>query len=154
MPGVPVKNAAEALYIATEMEKRAIKLYERAAMVFSDEAIAPVIAGMLQDERQHLLRFQSMRTEVQSGGADGLILSAYAAGVLFEGGLHGAVRAGAFDSPAALIRYAARQERIAIDCYMDFSHHCDGVPDAQAAFCAIAHEEGLHLAALEKSQTL
>ena len=154
MPGVPVKNAAEALYIATEMEKRAIKLYERAAMVFSDEAIAPVIAGMLQDERQHLLRFQSMRTEVQPGGADGLILSAYAAGVLFEGGLHGAVRAGAFDSPAALIRYAARQERIAIDCYMDFSHHCDGVPDAQAAFCAIAREEGLHLAALEKSQTI
>ena len=44
--------------------------------------------------------------------ADALLLSAYAGGILFEGGLHAAARSGAFDSPKALLRYAAEQEQI------------------------------------------
>lgn len=154
MPGVPVKSAAEALYIAAEMEKRAIRLYERAAMVFGSGAIAAAIQDMLADERQHLLRFQSMLTGAPPIGTEALMLSAYAAGVLFEGGLHGAAREGAFDSPAALLRYASEQERLAVDCYTRFAQQCNELPEAQSAFLAVAREESRHLAALEKAQAL
>ena len=51
MNGVHVKNAGEALYIASEMEKRAVKLYERAAMLWPENAMAAAITGMLSDER-------------------------------------------------------------------------------------------------------
>lgn len=153
MHGVPVKNEKEALFIASEMEKRAIKLYERAAMVFKNSAVAAAVSDMLRDEREHLCRFQSLLGEEVPTGADALMLSAYAAGVLFEGGLHGAVKSGAFDSPKALLAYAAEQEQIAVNCYTRFAESCTAVPAAQAAFLTIAGEEALHLAALEKAQT-
>ena len=153
MNGVPVKNACEALYIAVEMEKRAVRLYERAAMLWSDEAMADTISGMLADERGHLSRFLSMMNGCVPQDADALMLSAHAAGVLFEGGLNAAAREGAFASPQALLRYAAGQEAIAINCYTQFAAQCADAPEAQAAFAAIAQEEKLHLTALQRSLT-
>lgn len=153
MNGVHVKNAGEALYIASEMEKRAVKLYERAAMLWPENAMAAAITGMLSDERGHLIRFQNMLDGREPVGADALMLAAHAAGILFEGGLNAAARAGAFDSPQALMRYAAEQEAIAVGCYTQFAADCADYPEAQAAFAAIADEEKAHLNALQRSLT-
>lgn len=151
MNGVQISSARDALYIASEMEKRAVKLYERAVMLWPDNEITPVIEGMLADERQHLKHFIALMGNDLPEQADALLLSAYAGGILFEGGLHAAARSGAFDSPEALMRYAAGQEQIAVDNYTRFAAQCDPASEAHAAFLRIAQEESLHLAALNRS---
>lgn len=151
MNGVQISSARDALYIASEMEKRAVKLYERAVMLWPDADMAQAISSMLKDEQQHLRHFTQMLGDELPEQADALLLSAYAAGVLFEGGLHAAARSGAFDSPEALLRYAAGQEQIAIDCYTRFAEQCEHAPEAKAAFLQIAQEEKMHLAALNCS---
>lgn len=151
MNGVQISSARDALYIASEMEKRAVKLYERAVMLWPDAEMAEAISGMLADEKQHLRHFTQMLGDEVPPQADALLLSAYAGGVLFEGGLHAAAKSGAFDSPEALLRYAAEQEQIAVDCYTRFAAQCEHQPEAKAAFLQIAQEEALHLAALNRS---
>lgn len=153
MNGVQISSARDALYIASEMERRAVKLYERAVMLWPDGDIAKIIGGMLSDEKQHLKHFLQLLGDEAPAQADALLLSAYAGGVLFEGGLHAAAKSGAFDSPTALLRYAAEQEQIAIDCYTRFAAQCEHAPDAKTAFLQIAQEETLHLAALNRSLT-
>ncbi len=151
MNGVQISSARDALYIASEMEKRAVKLYERAVMLWPDADMAEAIRSMLADEQQHLKHFNQMLGDEVPAQADALLLSAYAAGVLFEGGLHAAAKNGAFDSPKALLRYAAAQEQIAIDSYTRFAAQCEHAPEAKAAFLQIAQQETLHLAALNRS---
>ena len=151
MNGVQISSARDALYIASEMEKRAVKLYERAVMLWPEHEMAQQINGMLADERQHLKHFLHMMGDEAPAQADALLLSAYAGGILFEGGLHAAARQGAFDSPEALQRFAAGQEEIAVDCYTRFAAQCDPASEAHAAFMQIAQEETLHLAALRRS---
>ena len=151
MNGVQITSAKDALYIASEMEKRAVKLYERAVMIWPDNNMAETIRSMLADEKQHLKHFSDMLGNDLPETADALLLSAYANGILFEGGLHAAARSGAFDSPEALLRYAAEQEQIAISCYTRFAETCSAAPDAQQAFLTIAQEEMLHLSALRKA---
>ena len=146
MLGVAVKTAGDALYIACEMEKRAVKLYERAAL------IAAAIGDMLSQEREHLRRFTHMLSGRVPEHAEALVLSARAAGILFDEGLGGAAREGAFASPAELLAYAAGQEALAVDCYTQFAAACAAYPEAQAAFLAIVQEEGQHLATLKKAQ--
>lgn len=70
------------------------------------------------------------------------MLSARAAGILFDEGLGGAAREGAFASPAKLLAYAAGQEALAVDCYTQFAAACAAYPEAQAAFLAIARRKG------------
>ena len=149
MLGVAVKTAGDALYIACEMEKRAVKLYERAALIWPDGPIAAAIGDMLSQEREHLRRFTHMLSGRVPEHAEALVLSARAAGILFDEGLGGE---GAFASPAELLAYAAGQEALAVDCYTQFAAACTAYPEAQAAFLAIAQEEGQHLATLKKAQ--
>ena len=58
-----VRDTAEALFIACEMEKRAIRLYERALAVFADGPCQEAIRAILEDERRHLARFKEMGGE-------------------------------------------------------------------------------------------
>jgi len=151
MNGVQITSAKDALYIASEMEKRAVKLYERALSIWPDAQMTKAIANMLSDERQHLQHFSAMLGEELPEAADALLLSAYASGILFEGGLLAAARDGAFDSPEALLRYAAGQEQIAIDCYKRFAQKCVDNSPAQQAFLKIAQEESVHLSVLQRA---
>ena len=151
MNGVQISSARDALYIASEMEKRAVKLYERAVMLWPNDAMAQAIENMLADERQHLKHFTALLGDSLPPQTDALLLSAYASGILFEGGLHAAARSGAFDSPRALLCYAAEQDAIAVDCYTRFAQQCENADDAKAAFLKIAQEESLHLAALNRA---
>ena len=52
-----VRGAGEALFIACEMEKRAIRLYERALALFADSPCQEAIRAILGDERNHLRQF-------------------------------------------------------------------------------------------------
>ncbi|MBR1586537.1 MAG: hypothetical protein IJ662_13435 [Clostridia bacterium] len=137
-----VRNAGEALYIACEMEKRAIRLYERALAVFSDGPCQQAVRAILADERNHLNQFAQMGAE-SPDFERAQLLSAQAARVLFSGGLTEAHRKGAFDSVPALYAFAAEEEREAIARYGEFAAQLTG--PAAAAFTAIQLEEKQHL---------
>jgi len=140
-----VRDAGEALYIACEMEKRAIRLYERALAVFADGPCQEAIRAILADECHHLEQFTQMGAAAP-GFERAQMLSAQASRVLFSGGLTEAHRKGAFESEAALYAYAAQEEKEAIVCYGDFAAALEG-PAAQA-FALIQMEEKQHLVKL------
>ncbi len=137
-----VKDAGEAIFVACEMEKRAIRLYERALSVFEDGPCPEAIRAILSDERNHLCQFTQMGAETP-GFERAQLLSAQAGRVLFAGGLVEAQRRGAFDSAAALYAFAAEEEKEAVLAYTRFAESLSG--SASAAFSAIAREEKRHL---------
>ena len=67
-----IRDPGEAAYIACEMEKRAIRLYERALALFADSPCQEAIRAILGDERNHLRQFQCavrdqmLHTEIRS----------------------------------------------------------------------------------------
>ena len=140
-----IRGAGEALYIACEMEKRAIRLYERALTVFADGSCEEAIRLILSDERRHLEQFSRMSDEYP-GFERGQLLSAQASRVLFSGGLMEAQRKGAFASPQQLYRFAAEEEADAVRRYGEFAAALTG--SAADAFSAIQLEEKQHLAKL------
>lgn len=148
MTVIPVKTAAEALFIAAEMERRAISLYERALMLFSAAVHKGQIEFILSEERKHLGQFESLQQDQAALDGDTLLLSAYAAGILHPGGLSQAVRSGAFASGHSLLEYAARQEQLAIEWYQRFLPLCP--PPARQAFETIIAEEQKHWQALNQ----
>ncbi len=137
-----VRDAGEALFIACEMEKRAIRLYERALSVFPDSPCQAAVGAILSDERNHLRQFSQMGATA-AGFERAQLLSAQAGQVLFPGGLVEAQRRGAFDSVRALYAFAAEEELRAVQTYTGFAESLSG--DASAAFSAIALEEKQHL---------
>lgn len=141
-------SAQEALFIAVEMEKRAISFYERAEMVFADAELTKTISKLRQDERAHLARFEALLGDKQDIDEEKMLLSAEADGLLFKGGLMEAARKGAFQSKEQLIAYAASQEEGAIRGYKAFAELSQG--EAKSAFLAIVAEEERHLRALRQ----
>ena len=142
-----VRDTAEALFIACEMEKRAIRLYERALAVFADGPCQEAIRVILSDEKRHLARFSEMGVDTPDFERARL-LAAQAAGVLFSGGLVEAQRKGAFDSVLSLYRYAAEEETEAIARYGEFASGLTW--PAAAAFRQIELEETGHLKKLNE----
>ena len=140
-----IRDAGEAIFIACEMEKRAIRLYERALAVFADGPCPEAIRAILGDERNHLCQFSQMGADA-AGFERAQYLAAQAGRVLFPGGLVEAQRKGAFDSVRALYAYAAKEEQDAVEAYTRFADSLSGA--ASAAFSAIAQEEKLHLCKL------
>ena len=138
-----VQNAGEALYIACEMEKRAIRLYERALLVFPDGESQEAVYAILQDERGHLERFSQMGARTPDFH-QAQLLSAQAAQTLFPGGLVEAQRKGAFASARSLYAFAAGEEERAVSRYGEFAALLSG--EAAEAFSAILAEEKQHLA--------
>ena len=149
-----IRGAGEALYIACQMEKRAIRLYERALALFADGACQDAVRTILAEERNHLSQFSRMGADTPDFERAQL-LSARAAEVLFSGGLVEAQRKGAFDSVRGLYAYAAKEEEDAVRQYTAFASSLKG--SAATAFSAIALEEKQHLnklnALLVKSAT-
>lgn len=137
-----IRDGGEALYIACEMEKRAIRLYERALTLFSEAPCQSAIRNILADERKHLEQFARMGAETP-GFERGQLLSAQASRMLFSGGLVEAQRKGAFASVRSLYAYAAEEEKEAIRQYTTFAFSLAG--SAASAFSSIALEEKQHL---------
>ena len=142
-----VRGAAEALFIACEMEKRAIRLYERALAVFADGPCQEAIRVILSDEKRHLARFAEMGAQAPEFER-ATLLSAQAAGVLYSGGLVEAQRKGAFDSMESLYKYAADEEQEAVNRYGEFASRLTG--PASTAFRQIEAEETGHLKKLNE----
>ncbi len=140
-----VKNECQALCIAVEMERRAIRVYERALMLAQDEEVRQGISDILADEQRHLRRFSEMRTCHQlSEAEERLLISAMAAEVLFTGGVMEMKREQALATLKGLYQYAADSEADAVRTYADFARKCDD-PAVQGAFMDIVREESSHL---------
>ena len=56
-----VRNQFQALCVAAEMERRAIRVYERALMLTADAQVASGIREILADEKEHFRRFSAMK---------------------------------------------------------------------------------------------
>ena len=57
---VIIEHQGQALTVAMEMERRAIRTYERALLLAKDEEVRKGIEDILGDERRHLKRFTEM----------------------------------------------------------------------------------------------
>ncbi len=137
-------SVGQAFYTAVEMERRAVRMYERALLLFSG-ACEGLIRDILAQEREHLRRFTEMGG--QCGGVEECaLLSAQAADALFSGGLVEMQRVGAFDSPKSLLAFAAKEEAGAVERYTAFAARADG--EFSRAFLDIAAEEQKHLKSL------
>lgn len=148
-----VQNAQEALYIACEMEKSAIQLYQRALAVMEqqgrrDEPLYGYIDYMLRDERQHLQQFSSLFEGLDEETERLLTLSAISAEVLFKGGLMAAVREGALKDLSGMLRYAMVAEEKAAATYRAFANRSEN-PQAREMLLGIAGEEDKHLQTLK-----
>lgn len=149
MPDRSNLTPAGALYIASGMEQRAIRLYERALLVFSQSSLKKALEDILQDERVHLSAFQELLEKEEPVSAEeALILDAEAGAVLFQGGLTGAVREGAFDSLRSLLTFAADEEEAAARRYTDYAARAQG--RTKDTFLDIAAQERRHLERLKE----
>ena len=146
-----VTSEQEAMYIACAMESSAVQLYERAMQVLQaqgrqQEPVYRSVAAMRLEEMSHLERFRSLYTGLDVQAENQLMLGAVADGILFEGGLMGAARAGLLKDVDSMLRYAAECEAASVRKYREFAQNATG--DAKAALLAIAEEEQRHLAEL------
>lgn len=143
-----VHNEGQALCVAVEMERRAIRVYERALMLATEPAVVAGIREILGDEREHLRRFSEMRAMYPvAAEEEKLLISAMAAEVLFAGGVMEMKREQALTTLIGLYRYAAESEADAVETYGRFAESCS---DARVhdAFMSIVHEESRHLTEL------
>lgn len=145
-----VRNEQQALCVAVEMERRAIRVYERALMLAADEQVRAGIQEILNDERQHLRRFSAMKESCPMAEADERMLTqAIAAEMLFPGGVMELERAKGLATLQGLYEFAAESEKTAVDNYLDYASKCSD-PAIAEAFVSIASEESIHLAELKK----
>ena len=147
-----IQSGQEALFVAIEMERGAVQIYERALMLTDpgDPALEPLrqqLTTILSDERQHLKQFQALYLGLGEAMERQLTLSAVASSILFEGGLMGAVRQGMLRDKVSLLRFAAQAEEKAEDTYRAFAAAC-GNADTAAILSGIASEEEKHLQTL------
>ena len=151
-----VQSAQEAMFIACEMERGAVQLYERALSLMTERQQEPLysqLAYMLEEERNHLKQFRALYAGMDAELEHTLTLSAVAAAVLFDGGLMGAVRAGLLSDERGMLRFAAESEEKAAATYRAFATQC---PDSQTRdmLNGIAAEEDKHLQTLRQHQEL
>ncbi len=143
-----VRNEGQALCVAVEMEKRAIRVYERALMIADDPAVIAGIREILADEREHLCRFSAMKGEYPiPADEENLLISSMAAEVLFTGGVMEMKREQALTTLAGLYRYAAESEAGAVETYGQFAEKCLDEAVAET-FMSIVREESEHLTVL------
>ena len=149
-----VKSTQEALFIACEMERGAVQLYERALMLMQglgreQEPLRAQLAYMLADEKQHLAQFTELYKGLEGETERMLTLSAIAADILFPGGLMGAVRQGLLSDEQGMLAFAANAEATAAKTYRAFAAQSED-PRAAEMLGGIALEEDKHLRSLRE----
>jgi len=146
-----VNNEQEALFLACEMERRAIRVYERGVMISHDPAIKALLQQLHNDEKMHLSKFARLGNCAleATDQEQQLLLKSYAAQILFPGGLMQAQREGALSSIHSLLAFSRDSEETAVRCYTVFASTCERV-EARDMFLAIADEEQNHLNALDE----
>ena len=143
-----VRNEGQALCVAGEMERRAIRVYERALLIATDLAVVEGIKEILADEQEHLRRFSAMKEQYPvPADEEKLLISSMAAEVLFTGGVMEMKREQALTTLKGLYRYAADSEAGAVETYGAFASKCTD-PRVHDTFMAIVREESEHLTML------
>ena len=150
-----IQSIQEALFIACEMERCAITLYDRALALVqqgslknADSALKKILTLTRDDEQRHLETFRELYTGVDESVENTLMLASVANGVLFPGGLMGAVRSGLLSDVPSMLRFASQEEEKAIDIYRSFAQQT-GDEDVQCMLETIAEEEQRHLDVLQ-----
>lgn len=139
-----VRNERQALCIAVEMERRAIRVYERALLIAKDSEVVEGIKSILEEEKGHLHRFSEMKQMTcPEQNEDAMITQALGAEVLFTGGVMEMERAKALTTLKGLYAYAAQSEENAVKTYLSFAEKCQDEHIA-GVFRAIAEEESSH----------
>lgn len=143
-----VRNEGQALCVAVEMERRAIRVYERALLLAKDPAVIEGIQEILADEKEHLKRFSAMKADHPvPEEEERLLISSMAAEVLFTGGVMEMKREQALQTLIGLYRYAADSEAGAVETYGSFAERCAD-ERVKETFMAIVREESEHLTVL------
>ena len=143
-----VRNEGQALCVAVEMERRAIRVYERALLLAKDPAVIEGIQEILVDEKEHLKRFSTMKADHPvPEEEERLLISSMAAEVLFTGGVMEMKREQALQTLMGLYRYAADSEAGAVETYGSFAEKCAD-ERVKETFMAIVREESEHLTVL------
>lgn len=146
-----IRNERQALCVAVEMERRAIRIYERALMLARNEEVRRGIEEMLNQEREHYRRFLEMKDATEPVEDEEMIITqALGAEVLFTGGVMELERAKALTTLRGLYTHAAKSEEEAVETYLDFASRCKDERVA-ATFRAIAAEESGHLGDLKEA---
>ena len=109
---VIIEHQGQALTVAMEMERRAIRTYERALLLAKDEEVRKGIEDILGDERRHLKRFTEMWDKTVNSAEQQVLLQAMAADVLFRGGVTEMAREDALTTLTGLYRYAMESEAV------------------------------------------
>ncbi|MBE5768923.1 MAG: hypothetical protein E7333_04925 [Clostridiales bacterium] len=139
-----IRNEHEALCVAVEMERRAIRVYERALMLTKDEQVIAALKEILAQEQEHFARFSAMQREFPCDAAtEQMLLQAMGADVLFQGGVMDMARKDALSSVKGLYAYAADSEQQAVETYLKYADLCQNANVADV-FRAIAAEEAMH----------
>ena len=81
---VIIEHQGQALTVAMEMERRAIRTYERALLLAKDEEVRKGIEDILGDERRHLKRFTEMWDKTVNSAEQQVLLQAMAADVEYQ----------------------------------------------------------------------
>ena len=146
-----VRNEQQALTVAVEMEKRVIRIYERALMIADDLQVKQGIRDIIQEENEHLQRFYEMKAACPalSEQEDRLLIQAISAEILFPGGVMELERATGLDTLEGLYRFAAESEYDAMIKFADYADKCES-QDVREAFLSIAREEAVHYARLKE----
>lgn len=148
-----IHSQQEALYLACEMETGAVQLYARALQFLKDQGrendrLYYQVSFMHSDEQEHLRQFRALYQGLDVSLERQLTLSAVAEGVLFEGGLMGAVRRGLLNDVPSMLRYALEAEKTSAQKYREFAKATDD-EEARSALLLIAAEEDKHQKDLE-----
>lgn len=151
-----IRSEQEAIYVACEMERSAVQIYERALMLVDtvkpeSTPLRQQLELILADERQHLQQFCSLYQGLDTDVEQQLMLSAIASAVLFKGGLMGAVRQGMLKDTQSLLAFATDAEQKAAEAYRSFARSCAD-PQTAAILNGIAAEEDKHLQTLLRYQ--
>lgn len=143
----------EALYVACEMEASAVQLYARALHLLKEQGrendrIYYQVSFMHSDEQEHLRQFRALYKGLEATEEQRLTLAAVAEGILFEGGLMGAVRQGLLTDVPSMLSYALQAEIASAKKYREFAATATD-ENARSTLLLIAAEEDKHQRDLE-----
>jgi len=140
---------AQGLWIALEMERRGLNLYNRAQKIVVDPSLLRVLYELEQDEKKHYRDFSKMAEAFDFNmmtKEEGELLLAQASTFFFPGGLMQAAMGGALTSALALLNEAITAEKDSIAFYTRLLELSDG--PAKPILQAIIDEEEEHLETL------
>lgn len=148
-----IRSQQEALFVACQMETGAVQLYARALQLLKEQGrensrLYCQVSFMHSDEQEHLRQFKALYQGLEMSVEQRLTLSAVAEGVLFEGGLMGAVRKGLLRDVSDMLRYALEAEKVSAQKYREFAAQADD-EETRSALLLIAAEEDKHFKDLE-----